>query len=84
MNYQSLGQLWNEFIKHGNQIAEEALKLRYVGWDHKTRFFSPQTLDEDKGQVSGVLDCGELISFPVESAFWVKYNDGMENEAKAV
>lgn len=79
MIYQNLGQ-W--FQERGKVLSEK--KLRYIGWDHNTRFFSPESFDEDKGVLKGVLDCGEAISFPMESSFWVEYKEGMESEARPI
>lgn len=81
MNGQSLKWWWNLFKEQG-----ENLRLRYMDWDHKIRFFQPTSLElERDGQyVEGTLDNGEVIRFPVESSFWVQYHEGMEEQAKAV
>lgn len=76
---QSLSQWWQSFTQQG-----KVLKLRYVGWDHRTRFFTPKNLSQGEDHVEGVLDNGEVISFPVNSDFWVQYDEGMEEGAKAV
>lgn len=76
---QSLGQWWQSFSEH-----KEELKLRYVGWDHRIRFFTPKSISKAQDHVEGTLDNGEVISFPVDSNFWVQYDEGMENSAKAV
>ncbi len=76
---QTLSQWWHSFSESG-----VIHKLRYVGWDHRTRFFTPKAIDEDKAHIEGTLDSGELIRFPVDSNFWVQYDEGMEDGAKAV
>lgn len=81
MNGQSLKVWWQLFKEKGEEI-----RLRYMDWDHKIRFFTPTAiaLENDGQYVEGTLDNGEVIRFPVESSFWVQYQDGMEEQAKAV
>lgn len=75
----SLKDWWNLFMDH-----KVKPKLRYVGWDHKVKYFTPLKFNKADERVEGHLDCGEVISFPVESQFWVNYEEGMEDSAKAV
>jgi len=64
----------------GGHMAEEGeLRLRYIGWDHRQKYFSPQKLDKEGVEVLGKLDNGEKVSFPFDSDFWVHYEEGMEN-----
>lgn len=79
MKVQSLESWWHSVMEKG-----EELKLRYLDWDHRIRFFTPKRLNKEGTHLEGELDNGELINFPVKSAFWLEYQEGMEEGAKAV
>lgn len=75
----SLIEWWNHF-------TDENIKprLRYIGWDHKVKYFTPISLDQKRQELRGQLDNGEKISYPADSSFWVNYEEGMEDTPKAV
>lgn len=79
MKVQSLETWWSNF-----KVKGEELRLRYLDWDHSIRFFTPKGLDKAGTHLEGELDNGEVVKFPVKSAFWQEYHDGMEEGAKAV
>ncbi len=79
MKVQTLETWWQLFLEKGEEI-----RLRYLDWDHKTRFFTPKKMNEAGTHVEGELDNGEVINFPVTSQFWQEYHEGMEDGAKAV
>ena len=66
-----------------NQGSLNGLRVRYVDWNHRIRYFQVEKLDSD-GRVHGQLDDGEAMHFASESDFWRLYNEGDENSAKAV
>jgi hypothetical protein len=78
-NILTLKQWW-----HQKEEANSEMKLRYLGWDHKTRFFKLLKFDDKTNSIEGELDCGKKVSFAANSEFWVAYDDGMENEARAI
>lgn len=59
------------------------MKLRFADWNHRIRFFTVSKIDES-GNVTGQLDSGETISFDIESDFWFPYNEGDEDQARAI
>lgn len=79
MDAKSLKEWWSLFMDESVKP-----KLRYVGWDHKVKYFTPISLDEKRKEIQGKLDCGEQISYSQDSSFWVNYEEGMEDSAKAV
>ena len=60
------------------------VKVRYIGWDHNTRFLKLLKFDDESGLVEGELDCGKKMQFSASGDYWVAYDEGMENEARAV
>lgn len=79
-NVLSLKEWWSQ--KKDNQKGE--VKVRYIGWDHKTRFLKLLKFDDQTDSVIGQLDCGKEVRYPADSRFWVEYDEGMEHEARAV
>lgn len=81
-NVFSLKEWWSQ-RDEASQKNEE-FKVRYIGWDHKTRFLKLLKFDDKTDRVIGQLDCGKEVSYPAQSRFWVQYDEGMENEARAI
>ena len=79
-NVLSLKEWWSDKLSDKKQD----LKLRYLGWDHNTRFLTLLKFDDKSDSIIGRLDSGEKVTYPASSSFWVAYDDGMENEARAV
>ncbi len=75
---QHLEELWIE-SQH-----KKDLKVRYVNWDHRTKYFEIHNYSPDKKLIVGKLDNGEEISFPLISQHWVLYEEEMEHFPKAV
>ncbi|MBC98319.1 MAG: hypothetical protein CME63_11250 [Halobacteriovoraceae bacterium] len=81
---------WWQIKNNGEKSAQmqgqesEDFKVRYLGWDHKTRFLKLVKFDSETDSVIGELDNGEEVSYPSKSDFWVVYDDGMEEEARAI
>ncbi len=78
-NVFSLKEWWSTKTEDGADF-----RVRYIGWDHKTRFLKLLKFDDKTGCVIGQLDCGKEVSYPADSRFWVEYDEGMEHEARAI
>jgi len=79
-NVLSLKQWWSH--QSNNQNTE--IKVRYIGWDHKTRFLKLLKFDDQADCIIGELDCGKKVRYPSNSRFWVEYDEGMDHEARAI
>jgi hypothetical protein len=79
MNPKSLREWWSQFMDESVKP-----KLRYIGWDHKVKYFTPISLDKKRNEVKGSLDSGEKMSYSLDSSFWVNYEEGMEDSPKAI
>ncbi len=84
-NVFSLREWWSQNTQRANKSERGSeFKVRYIGWDHKTRYLKLVKFDDKTDSVIGKLDNGEEISYPAEGRFWVEYDEGMENEARAI
>ena len=81
-NVLSLKEWWEK--SNDSQASQADVKVRFVGWDHRIRFLKLVKFDDKTATITGELDSGEKVSYPAESPFWVAYDDGMEEEARAV
>lgn len=79
MDAKSLREWWSQFMDESVKP-----KLRYIGWDHQVKYFTPASLDQKRNEIKGSLDSGEQISYSLDSSFWVNYEEGMEDSPKAV
>lgn len=73
-----MGRKLAEIWKQSNQ--QKSLKVRYINWDHRTKYFEIHDYSEDLKKFVGKLDCGEEISFSPVSDHWVLYEDNIEND----
>ncbi len=64
--------------------SKSEVKVRYIGWDHNTRFLKLLKFDDQANLIEGELDCGKKMNFSASGKNWVAYDDGMENEARAI
>lgn len=60
------------------------LKLRYCDWNHRTKYVRIVGESSDGASLIGVLANGEEVSFPKTSDFWHVYQEGDENQARAI
>lgn len=74
----TLEQLWRV---SGNK---KGLKVRYMDWNHKWKYFEIHGLDKSGKKLEGVLCSGEKVSYDKNSRHWLIYSAGDENMARAV
>ncbi|MCT4640691.1 MAG: hypothetical protein N4A33_00235 [Bacteriovoracaceae bacterium] len=74
----TIGQIWE------NSNRKMNLKVRYKGWDHKTKFFKIQGLSLDGITLFGELDNGEMVTYRMTSDHWEVYQIGAGDYPKAI
>jgi len=74
----TISSLWKE---NGEKVG---LKVRYLDWGHKHKYFSIEGTDEKKKFLLGTLDNGEKIKYAVNSSPWKVYEINDEKSAQAV
>ena len=72
----------NDVWKNNNY--QKDLKVRYVDWNFKHKYFQIKDYSSCGTKIVGLLDTGEQISYPIDSEFWVLYELGHEQAAKPV
>jgi hypothetical protein len=72
-----LMELW---MKSGQK---KGLKVRWLDWNYRHRFFEIKNLDSKEQCFHGTLDCGESMTYSSESPHWCLYLEGDEDGAKA-
>ena len=77
-----MGKSLKEIWSHSQQ--KKGIKVRYLDWDHHTKYFEIEGPSKDQKSLVGKLDNGEDFTFPMISQFWVIYEDEMEHFPKAV
>lgn len=75
---ENIYQLWQQ-----NRESKD-LKLRYCDWNHRVKYVRIVGESSDGNSLIGVLATGEEVSFPKSSEFWHVYQDGDENQARAI
>ena len=74
----TIGYLWK------TQGKKFGIKVRYVDWGHRFRYFEIKRYDANQKRFYGVLDTGEIMSYALDSDHWKIYEDGDEDFAQAI
>lgn len=73
-----MGLKLEELWKKAN--CQKSLKVRYINWDHRTKYFEIHDYSQDKKRLIGKLDNGEDISFSPASDHWILYEERIEDD----
>jgi hypothetical protein len=49
------------------------LKVRYIDWDYRVKFFEIQSFDKAKLLFEGILCTGEKVTYEANSKFWALF-----------
>lgn len=63
---------------------QENIKVRYIDWDHRIKYFEIYSFSQSDEYIRGELDSGEEALYPADSLHWILYQEGFEESAKAV
>ena len=67
-----------------SQNETKGIKVRYLDWNYKIRFFTIKSYDEKRNMFSGSLDTSEDIYISGNTGPWKLYEDEDEFTAKAI